>query len=277
MKIVYFGTDVYLSCFELLAREHEVLALYTYHNDEDYFTEYNIVRRATELGIPVHYETIRPSEILDFFRSGCELFFVAEYNRILELPPTLPHFRGINVHGSALPQGRSYYPIECAMDQALPETGVTLHELIPRVDSGPILAKRCFPITEEMDSVDVYLHCAAAAHELLEEILKDFEAAWAGAQKQTQRLPYWKRPPEERLTLHHGLTRAQARQVFRRANAMTQVILGGRWHFVTALMDGPTPLTRPEERLSEDRWLYQAADGHLRLTVHPIPKKEREQ
>ena len=60
MKVVYFGSDVFLSCFEYFVEKHQVLALYTYHNDEDYFTEYAIVKRAGELGIPVHYEAISP-------------------------------------------------------------------------------------------------------------------------------------------------------------------------------------------------------------------------
>ena len=38
MKVVYFGSDVFLSCFEYFVEKHQVLALYTYHNDEDYFT-----------------------------------------------------------------------------------------------------------------------------------------------------------------------------------------------------------------------------------------------
>lgn len=46
MKVVYFGSDVFLSCFEYFVEKHHVLALYTYHNDEDYFTEYAIVKRA---------------------------------------------------------------------------------------------------------------------------------------------------------------------------------------------------------------------------------------
>ena len=45
MKVVYFGSDVFLSCFEYFVEKHQVLALYTYHNDEDYFTEYAIVKR----------------------------------------------------------------------------------------------------------------------------------------------------------------------------------------------------------------------------------------
>ena len=34
MKVVYFGSDVFLSCFEYFVEKHQVLALYTYHNDE---------------------------------------------------------------------------------------------------------------------------------------------------------------------------------------------------------------------------------------------------
>lgn len=58
MKVVYFGSDVFLSCFEYFVEKHQVLALYTYHNDEDYFTEYAIVRRAESLASP---STTRPS------------------------------------------------------------------------------------------------------------------------------------------------------------------------------------------------------------------------
>lgn len=111
MKVVYFGSDVFLSCFEYFVEKHQVLALYTYHNDEDYFTEYAIVKRAGELGIPVHYEAISPEEIRRYFtEEGCELFFIAEYDRILTLPEDFPAFRGINTHSSLLPQGAQLLP-----------------------------------------------------------------------------------------------------------------------------------------------------------------------
>ena len=74
MKIVYFGSDVFLSCFEFLAEHHRVLALYTYHNEEDYFTEYAITRRAAERGIPIHYESISPEEIRRCFTPGAASF-----------------------------------------------------------------------------------------------------------------------------------------------------------------------------------------------------------
>ena len=274
MKIVYFGTDVFLSCFEYLAGRHEILALYTYHNEEDYFTEYAIVRRAGELKIPVHYEAITPEEITRYMEQGCGLFFIGEYSRILQLPEQLKNFRGINVHSSLLPQGRSYYPLEGAMERELEVTGVTMHKVARRLDSGDILAQRCIPITPETDSVDLYLRCGQAAREMLEELMEDLEGRWDRGKPQEQTLPYWQRPARELLTLEHGQTRAQAAEIFRRYNSLTQVKLGGEWYYVRALTSGCGPLREAEWRIDRDRWLLKVADGHLRLCVARCCGKE---
>ena len=271
MKIVYFGSDVFLSCFEYLLEKHQVLALYTYHNDEDYFTEYAIVQRARELGIPVHYESITPEEITRYFTDeGCDLFFIAEYDRILTLPEDLPGFRGINTHSSLLPQGRSYYPIEGAMERDLPRTGVTMHKVAQRLDGGDILAQRTIDVTGEVDSVDIYLRCAAYAREMAEDIMEHFDDRWAAGRPQTEKCPYWKRPASELLTLHRDMSREEALTVFRKYNSMTQVKLDGRWFYVTDITGGTGPLYRAVQYLSPTRVLYRVRDGHLRLHVHPM-------
>ena len=271
MKIVYFGSDVFLSCFTYFLRQHQILALYTYHNDEDYFTEYAIVKLARQRGIPVHYEAITPQEITRYFtEEGCELFFIAEYDRILTLPQDLPAFRGINTHSSLLPQGRSYYPIEGAMERDLPRTGVTMHKVAQRLDGGDVLAQRVIDITDEMDSVDIYLRCAAEAREMAEDLMDHLEDRWAAGLPQTGRHPYWKRPAAPLLTLSHTMRRSEALAVFRKYNAMTQVELDGAWYYVTAVMTGTGPLHRDVQYLSPTRVLYRAADGHLRLQIHPM-------
>ena len=274
MKIVYFGTDVYLSCFEYLARSHEILALYTYHNDEDYFTEYAIVRRAEELGIPVHYESITPEEITGYIQQGCSLFMIGEYSHILELPEDLAGFRGINIHGSLLPQGRSYYPVEGAMERELRVTGVTLHKVARRLDAGDILAQRSFSITPEVDSVDLYLYYNQAAREMLEEILEDLDGAWKKGCPQGESQLYWGRPDSGLMTLDHEQTRAQAMECFRRFNSLTQVRLGEGWYYIRALNTGIGPLGVEEWKIDRERWLYRVKDGHLRLCVVPCRGKE---
>ena len=156
MKIVYFGTDVFLPCFSYFVRNHQVLSLYAYHNDEDCFTEYGIVKEAEKYGIPVHYEDMTAAETKRLFtEEGCGLFFSAEYNRILPLPEDVTAFRGINLHSSLLPEGRSYYPIEAAMERGFLESGVTMHKMTAALDGGDILDQSSVEITEGMDSIDV--------------------------------------------------------------------------------------------------------------------------
>ena len=49
-----------------------------------------------------------------------------------------------------------------------------------RLDGGEILAQRRIAVPPEEDSVDVYLRCGAAAREMLEEVLGDFEGGLEG-------------------------------------------------------------------------------------------------
>ena len=227
--------------------------------------------RAGELGIPVHYEAISPEEIRRYFtEEDCELFFIAEYDRILTLPEELPAFRGINTHSSLLPQGRSYYPIEGAMERELSCTGVTMHKVAQRLDGGDVLAQHTIDITADTDSIDVYLQSAAWARATVEELLEHLDDRWAAGRPQAEKQPYWKRPASELLTLHPEMSRAEALAIFRKYNSMTQVELGGAWFYVTAVEAGTAPLPCEVQRLSPTRALYRVRDGHLRLHIHPM-------
>jgi methionyl-tRNA formyltransferase len=271
MKIVYFGTDVFLSCFLYFAEHHQILGLYTYHNDEDYFTEYSIVREAKRMGIPVHYEDMTKEETCRYFlEQGCQLFFVAEYNRILPVPEGLDSFRGINLHSSLLPVGRSYYPIEAAMERDIKRSGVTMHKISPSLDAGDILDSYPLEISEEMDSVDVYLGCGLGAESMARRMMEDFEASWnkARTQKTDKKYPYWKRPSEEKLTITHEITTVQALDCFRRYNQLTQVILENRAYYIRAMDTGTAFLKEDVILIKGDQILYRVTDGHLRLILH---------
>lgn len=276
MRIIYFGTDVFLSCFEFFLANHQIEELYTYHCDEDYMTEAGIVRRAEETNIPVTFESITEDRIRAFFQEeGCGLLFAAEYDRKIPVPDDIAGFRGVNVHSSILPDGRSYYPIEAAMDRKLAQTGVTMHRLTPMLDCGAILDQRILPISDDMDSVDIYLRLGALARDMTESVMEDFESAWQKARPQPEKRPYWKRPSAERLTLTHDLTREEARQMFRCFNSLTQVELDDKLYYVLALDTGSAPLPRQEWALRQDQWLYALKDGHARLFVHPKTGSDR--
>ena len=270
MKIVYFGTDVFLPCFRYLAEHAEILALYTYHNDEDYFTERLIVREARERGIPVAYGRISEERVRRHFEEeGCDLFFSAEYGYIIPVPAGLASFRGINVHSSLLPEGRGYYPIECAMERGLARTGVTMHKIIPETDAGDVLFREPIEIAPEMDSVDVYLESSRRALEMTRRLFADFENVWNAARPQERLGGRWAKPAEDGRLIGHGMTVAEALATHRRFNQMTLVRIDGRLHHVVTIEPGRAALSDPEVEVVPGRFLYAVSDGHLRLTVLP--------
>ena len=273
MKIVYFGTDVFLPCFRYLAEREEILALYTYHNDEDYFAEHLTVREARALGIPVTYGRISEDRVRRYFeKEGCDLFFSAEYGYIIPVPAGLESFRGVNVHSSRLPEGRGYYPSGCAMERGLGRTGVTMHKIVSETDAGDVLFQESIAITPEMDSVDVYLESSRRALEMTKRLFADFKGRWNAARPQERLGERWAKPGKGKRTVGHGMTIAEALATHRRFNLMTLVCLGGRLHRIVSIESGRAALPEPEIEIAPGRFLYGTADGHLRLTV--LPGKE---
>lgn len=257
-----------------MLQNHEILALYTYHNDEDYFNERNLVHLAHLNEIPVHYGQIKETEMTEWIdRDGCELFFVAEYSHKLPIP-CHPAFRGINLHSSLLPEGRSYYPIECTMERGLNHGGITAHKLISMLDKGEILAQRRFSITSCDDSIDAYLYSGQAAKEMTEEILTDFDNCWRHGIPQKETLPYWKRPDSVDLMLGHDMTVDAARLLYRKFNKMTMVEIDGQDYYVDGLLTGNATIGKGDEDIifvRDNRVLYGVSDGHLRLDIQPVP------
>ncbi|MDR1134065.1 MAG: hypothetical protein LBL05_07855 [Synergistaceae bacterium] len=270
MKIVYFGSDVFLRVFQHLLLNHEILALYTYRKEEDYFCERNVVALSRLHRIPVYYTRITEDRMAEYMdAAGCELFFIAEYSHKIPVPES-PRFRGVNIHASLLPAGRSYYPIECAMERGVEETGVSIHKITSRIDGGDILAQRRFPIMPDEDSVDVYLKCAAAALDMTREVTGDFRRYWNGASPQTKTLPYWKRPENGIMTLRHDMTIAEAKSVYRKYNKLTGVIVNGLFFNVNELATGLYKIGAGDDDIifvRESKILYGVVDGHLRLCI----------
>lgn len=274
MNIVYFGTDVFIDVFRHLTEEHNILALYTYHNTEDYFGERGIVQLAHLSGIPVHYTKITEGDIRRYIRDeDCELFFVAEYCSVIPVPEDEERFRGINIHSSLLPQGRSYYPIECVMSRGLRRSGVTLHKIAPKVDCGDIIAQKSYRIEDADDSIDVYLKCGRAALKLVRGVMNDFDAAWNAAKPQNTHKPYWKRPDDSEMTVTHRMTVSQAAAIYRAFNKMTMVRIDGLPYYINGFATGNVRIGSRDTDVifvSDSRVLYGLSDGHIRIDIEAV-------
>ncbi len=85
-----------------------------------------------------------------------DLFVVCDYGQILS-PETLAisQLGGINLHGSLLPRYRGAAPVNWAIYNGDPETGVTVIHMSPKLDAGPCLVKRSLAIDASEDAVQL--------------------------------------------------------------------------------------------------------------------------
>jgi methionyl-tRNA formyltransferase len=106
-----------------------------------------------------------------------DLIVVAEYGQILpKAILDLPRLGCLNVHTSLLPKYRGAAPIQWAILNDEPETGVTIMKMDPGLDTGDILAQRATPIRPEDDSQTLHDRLATLGAELLIETIREYAA-----------------------------------------------------------------------------------------------------
>ena len=114
-----------------------------------------------------------------------DLIVVVAYGQIL--PQTildLPPFGCLNVHTSLLPKYRGAAPIQWAIADGEPETGVTIMKMDAGLDTGAILSMRHTPIWPTDDSQILHDRLAQLGAELLIETISTFVAGKISPQAQ---------------------------------------------------------------------------------------------
>lgn len=103
---------------------------------------------------------LKPEKIDDEFISKLSTFdsqlsVVVAYGKILpEKIINLPKLGTINIHYSLLPKYRGASPLESCLLNGDKETGISIQQMIFKLDSGPILFKKEVPI-EMNDTKDI--------------------------------------------------------------------------------------------------------------------------
>ena len=96
-----------------------------------------------------------------------DLGFSCYYDRILTSRNLESFNRALNLHNGPLPKYRGVNPINWALKNSEKSHGVTIHQITPGVDDGPIYGQINFPIDHERDEViDVYQKCLQFGEDL---------------------------------------------------------------------------------------------------------------
>ncbi len=136
----------------LLEGKHTVVGLFT-QPDRTGRGHHRHVNPLKELalgrGLPVFQpEKANTTEaVADLAALVPDLCVVAAYGQILSAELlAVPRLGAINVHASILPRYRGAAPIQTAILQGETETGVTIFQIEPKLDAGPILGIERTPI-----------------------------------------------------------------------------------------------------------------------------------
>ncbi len=156
MRILFWGTPDFAvpPLRALLGEGHDVVGVVTQPDkprgrSRSQVDPSPVKQVALEEGIPVlQPEKPRGDEFLEQIRAlAPDISVVVAYGRILpkaviDLPP-----RGtLNIHGSLLPALRGAGPIQAAILQGMPQTGITIMQMVPALDAGDMLHVLRVPI-----------------------------------------------------------------------------------------------------------------------------------
>ena len=96
----------------------------------------------------------------------------------------VPRLGCINLHASLLPRWRGAAPIQRALLAGDRETGVTIFQMEPALDTGPILAIARLPIAEDATAATLHDALAELAASMVGPVVDDLAAGRAVARPQ---------------------------------------------------------------------------------------------
>lgn len=158
MTLIFMGTMAFaVPILEGLAKTTEILMVITQPDRpagrKKELKPSPVKQCALALGLPLFQPESIKSEAAQVLALKPDLVVVAAYGQmiprsLLEIPP----YKAINVHASLLPKYRGGSPMQWAIYEGKTKTGVTIMQMAPKMDSGPILAQQELPI-DPLDDV----------------------------------------------------------------------------------------------------------------------------
>ncbi len=187
LKIVVMGTGPFaVPMFRGLGDSpHEIVAVVTRpdHAPPGRRPPPNPMREAAgAVGLAVFApERVNAPEAVDRLRSfGADLFVVCDYGQLLSAEVLgIPPLGGINLHGSLLPRHRGAAPIQWAILEGDPTTGVSVIGMTAALDAGRVITARELVIGPRDTAADLEPRLAELGAGAVLEAIERLQAAVA--------------------------------------------------------------------------------------------------
>ena len=225
MRLVVMAyQDIGYACLdELLSLGANVTAVVTHRDDpREAIWFRSVAERTRSAGVPVlEPASVNSPEVVDeLARLAPDMILSFYFREILSRDIlALPSHGALNLHGSLLPRYRGRCPVNWVLVHGETETGVTLHHMELRPDTGDIVAQRAVPIADEDTALTLNRKLGAAARALLRETFPRLVAGTAPRIPQDHtRASYFggRRPEDGRMVWSQT-----ARQLYNLVRAVT--------------------------------------------------------
>jgi methionyl-tRNA formyltransferase len=183
-KIIFMGTPAFsVPVLEgLVEKGYEVLAVVTQpdravgRKKEIKMTP--VKEAALRHKLPVYQpEKISGSEeMAELMTLGADMIVTAAFGQFLpeRLLNSVKH--AVNVHASLLPKYRGGAPVHYAIIKGDQEAGVTIMEMVKKMDAGDMISQRAIPITDADNVGTMFEKLSLVGRELLLDTLPDYLA-----------------------------------------------------------------------------------------------------
>lgn len=197
MKIIFAGTpDFAVPALQMLIdSKHEVCAVYTQPDRPAgrgrKLTPSPIKKLALTTGIPVlQPQTLKTeADLAELASFDADLMIVVAYGVILpQAVLDLPKQGCLNIHGSLLPRWRGAAPIHRAVIAGDKKTGITIMQLVKKLDAGDMLHKEECLIKADSSSSDLHDQLSELGAIGLKKVLAQIEAGTLLAEAQDESL-----------------------------------------------------------------------------------------
>lgn len=182
MKILFAGTPEFAvpALGALMAAGHQVTLVLTQPDRPSgrgmKLNTSPVKRLALQYGIIVFQpETLKDAAVQARLASEqADIMVVAAYGLII--PDTIlhmPRYGCINIHASLLPRWRGAAPIQRALLAGDTKTGITIMEMVSRLDAGAMIAHAPLPITESDTAQTLHDRLANLGAALMVQVMAD--------------------------------------------------------------------------------------------------------
>jgi len=199
MKIVFWGTSEFAARIlsDLLAKTFEIVAVVTRLDMPQGRSlqltpppvKKLLLDSASKIPIyqPEKASTPEFAQILSSYNA--DLFLVVAYGEILRQNILdIPHKGCINIHTSLLPKFRGAAPIQRCLMDGCPESGVTIIEMVRKMDAGDILAQSVVSIPENMNFGELEEALLQECFTLVPKVINAFDQYYKNKTAQDENL-----------------------------------------------------------------------------------------